>query len=294
MINIRNLVRINQQAQSNKKTDNGNKKLQIPPQLLVGGLLVLTILSMVLWSEHWSHFPYDQLRVGPRLSPPSKIHWFGTDGFGRDVWSRLVIGSRYTLGMAFTASLISMLPGTFLGLIAGYRGGWLDRILSRFIDLLLSLPGLLLAIILIARLGPSMLTTAIALGVTGIPAFYRVIRTETITLSMAPFVEASTLAGARTFRILFRHICPHLYPDLIVLGSLRIGTFMLAGSGLSFIGLGAQSPTPEWGVLLSEGKQFMNTAWWLWVFPAAAIMLAVFSFNLFGDGLRDWVDERSR
>jgi ABC-type dipeptide/oligopeptide/nickel transport system permease subunit len=151
-----------------------------------------------------------------------------------------------------------------------------------------------LAIILIARLGPSMLTTAIALGVTGIPAFYRVIRTETITLSIAPFVEASTLAGARTSRILFRHICPHLYPDLIVLGSLRIGTFMLAGSGLSFIGLGAQSPTPEWGVLLSEGKQFMNTAWWLWVFPTVAIMLTVFSFNLFGDGLRDWVDERSR
>lgn len=209
------------------------------------------------------------------------------------MFSRLLHGVRYSLGMSLAATLISAVPGVFLGILSGYRGGWLDLTLSRFIDVWLSLPGLLLALLLIARLGPSITTTAIALGISGIPTMFRVLRAETRSLGKMPFVEAAESMGAAKWWVIMKHLLPNLSSTIIVLGSIRVGTFLLAGSGLSFIGLGAQPPQPEWGALLASGKDYLSQAWWLIVFPSLAIMLTVLGFNLFGDGLRDYYARKS-
>jgi len=179
------------------------------------------------------------------------------------------------------------LPGTSLGLLAGYRRGWLEQILSRFMDAWLAFPGLLLALVLVARMGPSLTATMIALGIVGIPSYYRLVRNGTLSARHALYVEAACSIGASNARILLRHILPNLASPIVVLTTLRLGTVLLAGGGLSFIGLGAQPPQPEWGALLAAGRGYMDTAWWLALFPGLAITVSVMGFNLLGDGLRD-------
>lgn len=259
----------------------------------LGAILIAVVLFGGIFASSIAQYAPDTIFRGAQLSAPGNRFWLGTDPLGRDLFSRLLHGVRYSLGMSLAATLISAVPGVFLGILSGYRGGWLDLTLSRFIDVWLSLPGLLLALLLIARLGPSITTTAIALGISGIPTMFRVLRAETRSLGKMPFVEAAESMGAAKWWVIMKHLLPNLSSTIIVLGSIRVGTFLLAGSGLSFIGLGAQPPQPEWGALLASGKDYLSQAWWLIVFPSLAIMLTVLGFNLFGDGLRDYYARKS-
>ncbi len=266
------------------------------PHLLIGGLLIGALLALAVFGPALAPYPPNQIEGAARLQGPNLQHLFGTDAFGRDLFSRVLFGARIAAQTCLAAAAISAIPGTALGLVAGYRKGWLDQLLSRLMDAWLALPGLLLAIVLIARMGPSLTATIIALGVTGVPAYFRLARSSALTLSQAAYVETARSLGARESRILLRHILPNAASPLIVLFTLRLGTILLAVGGLSFIGLGAQPPQPEWGAMLSAGRDDAATAWWLMVFPGLALTLSVMGFNLLGDGLRDLfcVEDRQR
>lgn len=262
--------------------------------LAAGSLLIGLVVLTALFANQIAPYAPDVMLPGARLLPPSSQHWFGTDAFGRDLFSRVVFGTRLALKLSLLASLISAVPGMIFGLLAGYFRGWVDQILSRFMDAWLALPGLLLALVIIARTGPSLDGAILALGLTGIPGFYRLVRSGAISLSQMPYIEASQALGASGARMIFLHILPNLFSSLIVLTSLRLGTFLLAGGSLSFIGLGAQAPQPEWGALLAEGRDYIDLAWWMFAFPLAAISLTVMGYNLFGDGLRDHLARDTR
>ncbi len=258
--------------------------------LLVGGLLVGGLLVAALGAPLLAPADPDAIAPALRLRPPSFVHPFGTDALGRDLFSRVLYGARTALQMAVPAVLLAALPGISLGLLAGYHGRLFDQLLSRLMDAWLAFPGLLLAIVLVARLGPSLTTTVIALGIVGIPGYYRLARNGTLSARQALYVEAARALGFGHSRIILRHILPNLASPLIVLVTLRLGTVLLAGGALSFIGLGAQPPTSEWGALLAAGRDKMDRAWWLALFPGLAITASVMGFNLLGDGLRDWLN----
>jgi len=261
--------------------------LIVRPHLLVGAGLVGLMVLMALLAPVLAPSPPDLIQPDLRLQSPTLSHPFGTDPLGRDLFSRVLYGARIALQMSALAALLAALPGTELGLLAGYRQGWLEQILSRLMDAWLALPGMLLAIVLVARMGPSLTATAVALGIVGIPSYYRLVRNGTLSARHALYVEAARSIGASEVRILLRHILPNLASPIIVLTTLRLGMVLLAGGSLSFIGLGAQPPQPEWGALLAAGRDYMDTAWWLALFPGLAITAAVMGFNLLGDGLRD-------
>ena len=255
--------------------------------LLLGGLLVGLMALAALLAPLLAPVPPDLVRTDLQMLPPGSQALLGTDLFGRDQFSQVLWGAQLAIELSVFATLLALLPGVFLGLLAGYWQGWFDDVVSRVMDAWLALPGMLLAIILVARLGPSLYTTIFALGVTGIPSFYRVARSGTLSLRHMLYVEATRSLGAGDGSILLQHILPNLASPIVVLASLRMGTSLLAGTGLSFIGLGAQPPAPEWGSMLSAGKNYLDTAWWLSVFPGLAITICVLGFNLLGDGLRD-------
>ncbi len=259
----------------------------LPLHLLAGGILLGMVLFAALCAPLLAPLPPDVMRPALRLLPPGPGHIFGTDPFGRDLFSQVVYGARLALQMSILSVLLSALPGISMGLLAGYYKGWLEQVVSRVMDGWLSFPSMLLAIVLVARLGPSLLTVTIAIGSVGIPAYYRLVRNGTLSIRSSAYVEAARAIGASDGRILLRHILPNLSSPVIVLTTLRLGAMLLAGGGLSFIGLGAQPPQPEWGALLATGRQYMDLAWWLAVFPGLAIAVSVAGFNLFGDGLRD-------
>ncbi len=259
----------------------------------IGAALIAIVLLGGIFASSIAQYAPETIFRDAQLSAPNSRFWLGTDPLGRDLFSRILYGVRYSLGMSLAATLISAVPGVLLGIISGYRGGWIDQALSRFIDVWLALPGLLLALLLIARLGPSLTTTAIALGVSGIPTMFRVLRAETRSLVTIPFVEAAESMGAAKWWIILKHLLPNLTSTIIIMGTIRVGTYLLAGTGLSFIGLGAQPPQPEWGALLASGKDYLQQAWWLIAFPSLAIMVTVLGFNLFGDGLRDFYARKS-
>jgi peptide/nickel transport system permease protein len=255
--------------------------------LLSGGILAGGVLLVALLAPWLAPYASNVLNPDAMLLPPSFLHPFGTDAFGRDLFSRVVYGSRLALELSFLSALIAALPGILLGLLAGYHRGWIDNVLSRMVDAWLALPGLLLALLIIARTGPSLEGAILALGLTGIPGYFRLVRSSTISLANQPYVEASRALGAGGGRLIFQHILPNLFSQIIVLTTLRLGTFLLAGSSLSFIGLGAKAPAPEWGSLLAEGRDYYDIAWWMFAFPMLAMTLTVLGFNLLGDGLRD-------
>jgi ABC-type dipeptide/oligopeptide/nickel transport system permease subunit len=262
------------------------------PSLAVGGLLVAALLLVAVLAPWLAPFAPDQVAAGAPLQVPSPAHLMGTDALGRDLLSRVIYGARAALLLAGIGVGVAALLGIAPGLAAGYFGGWSDRALSRAVEVWLAFPGLLLAVILVARLGPSLSNAALALGIASAPGFFRLARAETMCAKSGAYIEAARSLGANHHRIVFRHILPNILPSLIVLATMRAGTLILAGGGLSFVGLGAQPPAAEWGALLAQGRDAMGDAPWLALFPGLAIMLTVAGLNLLGDGLRDWVEIR--
>lgn len=266
----------------------------LPASLLVGGIISLMLLSVAVFAPLLAPYPPNQINASDKLLPPSLDHYFGTDDLGRDLYSRVIFGSRIALFMTALSTGFSFSVGIVLGLAGGYLGGKLDQVLSRLMDIWLSLPTLLLAIIIVTRLGPSITTSALALGIAGVPSFFRLARAETISKKQLLFVEAATAMGRSNRGIILFHIIPNISSSLVIMLTMRMGTMLLAAGGLSFIGLGAQPPQPEWGALLAQGRSFMNVAPWLAVFPGLLFTISVVGINLLGDGLRDWLDPQHR
>lgn len=228
------------------------------------------------------------------LSAPSTQHLFGTDELGRDVFSRVIYGGRISLSIGFIAVSISTVFGTTIGLVSGFAGGLTDSVIMRLIDVLMAFPGIILAILIMATLGPSIINVMIAVGISAIPWYARTVRGTTLAIREFDYVLAARATGASSSRIMRRHVLPNVLAPVIVLATVGIAGAILAISGLSFIGLGAQPPSPEWGAMLSEAQTYLQQAWWMATFPGLAIMLSVFAINLIGDGLRDVLDPRLR
>lgn len=239
--------------------------------------------------------PYDpDMLVSRARQAPSAAHWFGTDQLGRDVLSRVIHGARVSLLLGAVSVTIGMIPGVILGLAAGYLGGWADTIISRLMDAMLAFPSIILALIIIATLGPGIMNVMIAVGVSAIPEYARLMRASVLAVKSQPYVEAAWLVGNSPARIMVRHIFINANAPLVVFTTLQIGSAILVGAGLSFLGLGAQPPTAEWGLMSAEGRQLLSRAWWISAFPGFAILTVVIAFNLVGDGLRAALDPKMR
>jgi peptide/nickel transport system permease protein len=261
---------------------------------VVGGALLLTIGLAVLLAPAIS--PSDPIKTNQHvpLEPPSAVHLMGTDRFGRDILSRVLWGGQQSLSIGFVSVGIAACSGVVLGLAAGFYGRRTDAVIMRLTDLLLAFPGILLALAIVATLGGSLTNLMIAVGIAAIPEYVRITRGTVLSLMEREFVLAARVVGCRDHAIIFRHILPNVTAPLIVLATLGIAGAIITGSALSFLGLGIRPPTPEWGNMLADGRAFLRHAWWVAFFPGLAIMLAVFSINLLGDGLRDALDPRLR
>ena len=238
--------------------------------------------------------PYDPLLqdLGSRLRPPSPDHWLGTDSLGRDIASRILYGARISLIIGVVVVASAGVFGTIVGLVAGYSGGLVDEALMRLTEVFLAFPALILAMAIAGALGPSLTNAIIAIAAVTWAVYARLTRGQILSLRRREFVEAARAIGASQFRIVFRHLLPNALAPLMIQASFDLGSSIIAAAGLSFIGFGAQPPTPEWGVMISEGRNYISTQPWLSLFPGLAILLAVGSFNLLGDGLRDAFDPR--
>ncbi|KYZ78049.1 peptide ABC transporter permease [Anaerosporomusa subterranea] len=262
-------------------------------KLAVAGLVIIVALILTaLFADIIAPYSYDQQNLKENFLSPSLKHPFGTDEFGRDIFSRVVYGSRISLQVGFIAVGISLVSGGILGALAGYYGGKVDHLIMRAMDILLSIPGILLAISIVAALGPGLVNLMIAVGISSIPQYARIVQASVLSIRGQEFVEAARAVGSSDFRIIFKHIIPNVLAPLIVQSTLGIATAILTAAGLSFIGLGIQPPTPEWGAMLSGGRGYIRNYWFMTMFPGLAIMITIFGLNLLGDGLRDALDPR--
>ncbi len=265
-----------------------------PVTLLSFGLLVILLVVALIGP---SVVPYDPLAsdAARALQPPSALHWFGTDDLGRDVFSRVIVATRLDLAISVSAVLLSFVVGSVLGSIAGYRGGWFDALSGRVIDTIMAFPLFVLAMGIVAAAGNTIQNVVYATAIINLPFYARLSRTEVMVRRNAGYVQAARLAGNRDWRILALVIFPNALPPMMVQASLNLGWSILNAAGLSFIGLGVRPPSPEWGIMVAQGAEFITAGqWWLALFPGAALMLAVFTFNLLGDGLRDLADPLRR
>lgn len=265
------------------------------PSAMAGLALVLLWTIGGIVTIFASPYPPNATGAGPLLSPPTAAHWFGTDNFGRDILSRVLAGARVSLWTGLIAVAVSVVIGVPIGAIAGYFGGKLGMVLMRLMDMLLAFPSLLLAMALAVALGPGLGSAMIAVGVVGIPEFARIMYGQTVSLREREYVEASRAIGLDDRVILFRHILPNALVPILVRCALGMGYAILTAAALSFIGLGAQPPLAEWGVMISDGRGYIISGeWWMTFFPGLAIASSILGFNLFGDGLRDVLDPRLR
>lgn len=259
------------------------------------GATLLTFEIVIALAAPWVA-PYDPYKSDFRspLKPPSQEHLFGTDDNGRDLFSRVIYGTRISLRVGLISVAIGGGIGIALGILAGYRGGLVDNTIMRLMDLLLAFPGILLALAIIAILGPGLFNVMIAVGISAIPFYTRVARGSTLSLRDRDYVVSARAIGARDARITWFYILPNVLPPLIVLATLGIASAILTAAGLSFIGLGAVPPAPEWGAILTLGRKYINQAWWYTTFPGLAIMVTVLGINMLGDALRDALDPKLR
>ena len=263
--------------------------------LAVAGLAVIIALVLVaIFADLIA--PYSPVigdLKGARLLPPSATHWFGTDDLGRDIFSRIVYGSRLTLFVVVLVAVIAAPIGLLVGTAAGYAGGWIDAVLMRITDIFLAFPKLILALAFVAALGPGIENAVIAIAITSWPPYARIARAETLTVRNSDYIAAVQLMGASPFRIVLRHIMPLCLSSLIVRVTLDMAGILLTAAGLGFLGLGAQPPLPEWGAMIASGRRFILDQWWVAGMPGLAILVVSLGFNLLGDGLRDALDPRS-
>jgi len=267
--------------------------LSNPISVVSGAVLVLIVAASVL--APWiAPYGVNEIDVAGALAPPSGAHWFGTDELGRDVFSRVLVAGSTSLSIAAVAVLFALVVGVSLGAVAGYRGGWVDAALMRVVDVMFAFPVLLLALAIVAIFQPGQLTTMIAIGVVYTPIFARVARASALSVRTSPFVQVSQTMGTPAAWILFRHVLPNIAGPVVVQTSLSLAFAILSEAALSFLGLGIQPPAPSWGGMLFTAQGFLTQAWWMSVFPGAAIFVTALAFNLVGDGLRDILDPRQR
>jgi peptide/nickel transport system permease protein len=265
------------------------------PTALVG-LIVVTLLVLMAIFAPWLSMGNTPLRqdLAGRLGAPSAAHWFGTDELGRDILARTLYGARATLSIVGLVAIVVVPIGLAVGTVSGYLGGWVDVVLMRVTDIFLAFPRLILALAFAAALGPGIENAVIAISLTSWPAYARIARSETLTIAQSDFIQAVVLQGASTWRVLFRHIVPLCLSSVIVRLTLDMAGIILTAAGLGFLGLGAQPPTPEWGAMVSSGRDVILDQWWVATIPGIAIFVVSLGFNLLGDGLRDVFDPKSR
>lgn len=270
------------------------RRLRKNPGTMLGLTLIIVIVVIALASGFI--FDYDTQVVGQhiteRLQSPSAAHPFGTDELGRDIMARVLYGARYSLSIGIVAVFVSLLVGVTLGAIAGYVGGVVENVIMRLVDIFLAIPSILLAIAVVSALGQSALNLMIAVGLCTVPSFAQVTRASVLTVRNNEYIEASRAIGANDWHIIFSHILPNSLSPIIVQATLRVGSAIISASALSFLGLGIPLPAPEWGAMLSGGRQYIRDYAYMTLFPGLAILLTVISFNLIGDGLRDALDPK--
>lgn len=261
---------------------------------LIGAGIVLFFILLAIVGPYLAPQGINEQNFAKRLLAPSSEHWFGTDDFGRDIFSRIIHGARISLWVGFFSVILSVIVGSLLGIIAGYYGKWIDTIISRIFDIMLAFPSMLLAIAVVSVLGPSLQNALIAIAIINIPNFGRLIRSKVLSVKEEEYIVAAKAIGMRDTRILFSHILPNSITPIIVQGTLAIATAIIEAAALGFLGLGAQAPAPEWGKMLADARKFLINAPWTMIFPGLAIMLTVLGFNLMGDGLRDALDPKMK
>ncbi|MDQ4045132.1 MAG: ABC transporter permease subunit [Chloroflexota bacterium] len=269
------------------------RRLAADPLALTGLLVVIAFAVAAIAAPFIA--PFDPVTVDPanRLAGPSGDHLLGTDPLGRDVLSRLLFGARWSLGASATAAVLIVTLGLAVGVVAGYVGGWIDQLLMRIVDLLLGFPSLILALAIAGALGPGIENVLLGLVVVWWVDYARIVRGLVLTLREREFVEAARALGCSPFHVMRRHLLPHVFPPILILATIEMGSLILALAGLNFLGLGVQPPTPEWGAMINEGRRYLGTAPHLMLYPGLAITTVVIGFNLLGDGLRDVLDPRT-
>lgn len=262
-------------------------------RLAVFGMVILALLVLLaIFADVIAPYPYDEQNYDEAYEFPSLKHPFGTDNYGRDILSRVIYGTRISLQIGFISLAGGALIGCVLGAVAGFFGGGVDTVIMRFTDILMSIPKMILAIAIATTLGPGLTNAMIAVSISSVPSFARVVRASTLTVKDQEYVEAARAIGAGNTRIIARYILPNVMAPIIVQATLGVGTAIILAASLSFLGLGIQPPTPEWGAMLSASRGFMRDYWYMVFFPGLAIMLTVLALNLFGDGLRDALDPK--
>ncbi|WP_436435451.1 ABC transporter permease [Lonsdalea quercina] len=260
--------------------------------LTIGGVLLVLLIGIALLAPWLAPFDPNAQSITQRLLPPSPEHWLGTDGFGRDLLSRVLYGARPTLLLVSLILVLTVPVGLLVGIGAGYLGGWIEKVLMRLTDIVLSLPGLVIALAMVAVLGPGLINGALALALTSWPQFARQARAETLALRRSDYLAAARMQGITGLRLMSGHILPLCLPGAVVRAALSLGGIILASAGLGFLGMGVQPPTAEWGSMVAEGSKVIFDQWWVAAAPGGAILFASLTFNLLGDGLRDKLDPR--
>lgn len=264
------------------------------PLAVVGLVIILGLLLVAAFAPWLAPYPPNESHLSARLLAPSAQHWLGTDELGRDILSRIIHGSRITLFIVMLVAVVSAPLGLLVGTVAGYFGGWVDRILMGLTDIFLSMPRLIMALAFVAALGPGIENAVIAIAITAWPVYARIARAETLTFRNAEFISAVRMQGASHARIILNHVMPLCLSSTIVRVTLDMAGIILTAAGLGFLGLGAQPPLPEWGAMISSGRAYILDQWWVATMPGFAIVIVSLGFCLFGDGLRDVLDPRNR
>lgn len=268
------------------------KRLRKNRLAIVGLAILALIFLLAIFADYIDPYPYDEQDYSAVFQSPCAEHLFGTDNSGRDILSRVIYGTRVSLKIGFISLLGGALVGCFLGAISGYFGGTIDTIIMRFTDILMAIPRIVLAISIASALGPGLTNAMIAVAISSIPNFARVVRASTLTIKAQEYIEAAHCIGAGNFRIIISHVFPNVLAPIIVQATLGVGTAIILAASLSFLGMGVQPPTPEWGSMLSAARTYMRDYPYMVIFPGLAIMVTVLALNLFGDGLRDALDPK--
>jgi peptide/nickel transport system permease protein len=265
---------------------------QVPLSMIAGGMIVLVAVLVAVLADRLAPYPFDQFQNSAQFRPPGLPYLFGTDEYGRDVFSRVLVGSRISLSYGIGCAVVSLLLGVPIGLCAGYFGGRTDEIIMRTIDIVLSIPPLMLGLLILAVTPPNLAKTIVAIGIINTPSAARIVRSAALGLRREDFVDAARAAGESHWYIIRAELLPNIWPVIIVEGTLRVAFGILIGAALSYLGLGAQPPSSDWGLMLNQARDFVGRAPWISIYPGVAMSLVVIGFSLFGTGLRDLLDPR--